>query len=171
MKLGAKIFGALGGILLLYLLLGILLPGQWEARVESTLPAPPEQVFPFLNSPEKWALWNAMPDSGLVLTGPSQGAGAGIEWDDPRYGSGRYRIVASHPPNRVDYEVEIEGGALKVSGTLELSASPDGSLLRWLEEGDFGWNPLLGYAARGMASSQGEAMRSSIQTLVQILEG
>ena len=47
MKLGAKIFGALSGVLILYLVLGLLLPGRWEAEAEAVLPAPPSTVFPF----------------------------------------------------------------------------------------------------------------------------
>jgi len=170
MKLGARIFGALAGVLILYLLLGVLLPGTWEAQVEVTLPAPPSQVYPFLQSPEEWARWNTLPDSGLTFVGPRQGPGAGMEWDDPRYGSGRYEITAGQPHARVEYEVQVEGGALSIEGTLALTPTREGTHLFWSEKGDFGWNPLLGYAARGMASSQEEAMRSSIRRLLEILE-
>jgi hypothetical protein len=169
-KLGAKIFGALAGILILYLLLGILLPGAWEARTEARLPASPETVFPYLNRPELWIRWNSVPETGLEMVGGATGEGAGFQWDDPQYGSGRFVIRQSRPSSFVQYEVLIEGGALRVAGTLELAPDGDQSILRWTEEGDFGWNPILGYAARGMADSQAQAMNASLETLRRLLE-
>ena len=169
MKLGAKIFGVLAGVLLLYLLLGVFLPGTWTAQTEARLPARPEVVFPFLNQPNLWMRWNAVPDSGLEPVGGTSGVGAGLEWDDPRYGSGRFMIQESRPPRFVQYQVLVEDGALTVTGRLELSPDGTGSLLQWTEEGDFGWNPILGYAARGMGDSQREAMEAGLEVLRTLL--
>jgi uncharacterized protein YndB with AHSA1/START domain len=165
MKLGAKIFGALSGILLLYLLVGLILPGTWEAEVEATLPAPPETVFPYLSQVDLWLEWNPIPASGMESTGPSAGVGAGLEWNDPQYGSGHMTILESRKNEGVVYAVQIEGGRLQIEGTLSLSPQGTGSRLVWRERGDFGWNPLMGYAARGMAGSQGEAMRANLDSL------
>lgn len=169
MRVGAKIFGALAGILLLFLLVGLLLPGTWRAQEEVLLPAPPSSVFPFLNRLSAWDLWTPFPDTGLEGFGPPEGVGAGLRWDDPRYGGGEARIVRSVENAEVGYEVEVDGGALRIHGVLTLEAEGGGTRLQWVEEGDFGWNPLMGYAARGMAESQGEAMRSSLETLRQLL--
>lgn len=169
MKLGAKIFGALSGLLILYLFLGILLPGRWVAEVDAYLPAAPSSVFPFLNRTDRWIRWNTMPDSNLTMVGPSRGVGAGIRWDDPRYGSGEFEILVSDPPSRVEYQVLIEGGDLAIRGVLELAPEGTGSRLRWTERGDFGWNPLMGYAARGMDETQAEAMRAGLDRLLSLL--
>lgn len=169
MKLGAKIFGTLSGLLLLYLLLGLLLPGKWEADAEWVIQATPQEIFPFLNRLGAWAQWSPMPDSGLETFGAAHGVGAGLRWDDPQYGDGEVTIVASQENSEVRYEVEVEGGALKIQGVLSLERYEEGTLIRWRESGDFGWNPLMGYAARGMASSQGEAMKESLKTLAGIV--
>lgn len=170
MKLGAKIFGALSGILILYLLIGLFLPGTWEAQATATLSAPPEVVFPYLNRVDKWLEWNPMPASGMEAVGPPAGVGAALEWDDPQYGSGRFRIVEAEVNSKVEYQVQVEGGRLEIQGTLQLNPHHSGSRLQWVERGDFGWNPLLGYAARGMAASQGEAMRANLDTLAARLQ-
>jgi hypothetical protein len=128
-------------------------------------------VFPYLNRPELWIRWNSVPETGLVMVGGSAGEGAGFEWNDPQYGSGRFIIRKSHPSSLVRYEVLIEGGSLRVRGTLDLTSDGDQCILRWSEEGDFGWNPILGYAARGMADSQAQAMNASLETLRRLLEG
>ncbi|MFC1576024.1 SRPBCC family protein [Gemmatimonadota bacterium] len=169
MRLGAKIFGTLGGLLILYLLAGSLLPGTWEAEFESAFPHPPSVVFPYLNQIDRWSDWMPMPPSGSQLFGPPGGVGAGLRWDDPQYGKGEVRILGSLPDSQVVYQVEVEGGALRFRGTLTLVARQDGTLVRWREEGDFGWSPLMGYAARGMSASQTEAMEASLQKLGEVL--
>ena len=65
--------------------------------------------------------------------------------------------------------VEVERGALKIQGLLTLEQEEGGTRIIWRESGDFGWNPLMGFAARGMASSQGDAMRESLITLGQLV--
>ena len=84
-------------------------------------------------------------------------------------------VVRAHPyllGNRCvrEYEVQVEGGALEIRGVLSLSPEGGGVRLLWSERGDFGWNPLMGYAARGMGASQEEAMRSNLKTLQGLLD-
>ena len=171
MKLGARIFGILGGLLCLYLLVGLLLPGKWTARQEAVLPHTAAEIFPFMNRVEQWPEWMPMPESGTEVTGPPQGAGAGLRWDDTRYGRGWLQITESRSDSKVSYTVDVEEGALRIQGVLSLKPDGSGTRLSWEESGDFGWNPLLGYAARGMGRSQGEAMRASLEKLALILAG
>ena len=170
MRLGAKIFGILSGVLILYLALGLLLPSTWEARSEAVLPGLPSEVFPFLNRMDRWVQWNAMPESGTNLFGPEAGVGSGIRWDDPQYGKGQLLIVVSVADSLVEYDVEIEGGALEVHGVLALRQEGMGTQISWVERGDFGWNPLMGYAARGMGTSQAEAMHWNLERLRALLD-
>lgn len=171
MRWGARIFGAISGILLLYLLVGFLLPGRWKAEETALLSAPPSRVFPLLDHLTAWEAWTPFPESGLEAFGPASGPGAGIRWQDPRYGKGEARITMTRPDAEVRYEVEVEGGALTIRGVLALAPEGAGTRLRWVEEGDFGWNPLMGFAAREMASSQGEAMRASLARLEEASAG
>ncbi len=169
MKGGARILGALAGLLILFLLVGLLLSGEWEARVELVLPASPELVFLHLDSPSSWQGWSPMPESGLTPFGPVRGTGAGIRWDDPRYGRGEVVLTESVPGKLVAYRVEVEEGALLYSGRFQLSAEGSGTRIRWREKGDFGWNPLTRYAARFMRSSQARAMEGSMANLARLL--
>jgi hypothetical protein len=169
LKLGAKIFGILGSFLLLYLLVGFLLPGTWTAQSEALLPAPPSVVFPFLNRMDQWQRWTPMPESGSQPFGPDEGVGAGLRWDDPRYGRGQIQLTESRPDEEVAYVVDVEGGALRINGKLNLVSEGSGTHLEWEEAGDFGWNPMMGYTARGMAASQLEAMRSSLEQLIKLV--
>lgn len=170
MRLGAKIFGTLAVVLIFFLLAGVFLPGTWEAEADALVDAEPAEVFPFLNRPDLWAEWNAMPEAGITFFGAPEGAGAGLEWDDPQYGTGRFELLLSAPEDRIEYEVLIEGGALSILGSLTVRSEGAGARLEWREEGDFGWNPLMGYAARRMGSSQALAMMASLEKLRALIE-
>jgi len=169
-SLGAKVFGGVSAAFILFLLGGLLLPGTWKAETVTILPAPPSAVFPYLNGMEGWVQWNPMPESGSEIQGPPEGVGATLSWDDAQYGKGEARILASEEDGGIEYEVLIEGGSLRIQGSFLLAPEEGGTRLQWVETGDFGWNPLLGYAARGMGESQAEAMRWKLETLRALLE-
>ena len=137
MRLGAKIFGSLATLLLLFLLIGILLPGTWIARQEALLSEPPTRVFPLLNSLEAWQDWTPFPEAGLESFGPPEGVGGGIRWNDPQYGRGTAEITGSVLNREVTYRVEIEDGRLAIAGRLILEAEGGGTRIEWIEEGDF----------------------------------
>jgi hypothetical protein len=170
-KLGAKLLGFLAGLLLLYLLVGFLLPGRWEAQAEALLPTTPAGVFPLIQDPMAWSRWSPMPETGAERFGEERGVGAGLRWDDPRYGRGTMEIISAVQDQEVQYRVEVEGGSLQISGTLTLEQVPEGTRVEWRERGDFGWNPLLGYAALGMSRSQGTALKESLERLALLLSG
>jgi hypothetical protein len=109
--------------------------------------------------------------AGVELTGARSGEGAGRRWSDPVYGSGSFRIERSEEPARVEYRVEVEGGAIVVLGVLELSRQADGTVVQWREDGEVGWNPLLRYAALGMGESQSQQLAESLARLRTLVEG
>lgn len=169
MKLGARIFGALAGILIVYLLIGLALPGTWEAEADIRLPLAPRAAFPYLDSTEEWLSWMPMPQTGVHRFGPERGEGSGFRWDDAQYGKGEAEILRSVGDTLVEYRVAVEEGALQIQGTLALRGQTGGSHLFWKESGDFGWNPLLGYAAHKMGESQSTAMHTSLAKLRDLM--
>ncbi len=170
-----RIAGVVLGILALFfigfLVLGFLLPSGWEAEREVTLEAPAEEVYPWVARPAGWAAWTPSPEAGLEAFGPEEGVGAGHRWDDASYGEGSFRIVDVRPGSEVRYEVEVEGGAIRIEGTIRLDPTAGGTRLNWREVGDFGWNPLLGYLAGRMNELQGAQMEASLATLRSLVEG
>jgi len=70
----------------------------------------------------------------------------------------------------IGYEVEVEGGSIRIQGFLTLVPEGTGTRVTWREEGDFGWNPLLGYLSGRMAELQGEQLLQSLGTLKERVE-
>jgi len=160
----AKVFGAIGAVLVTLMLIGLVLPGTWTAEASIQIEAAPAEVFPFLNDLSRWDRWTTWGDIDSELSDPSRGVGASRRWDDPNFGAGSVTITESESPTFVRYEVEVEGGA-SVTGELRIESLGGASRVTWREDGDFGRNPLMGYVARGMAKSQGAQLAEGLEKL------
>ena len=163
----ARIFSVIGASLTGFLLIGLWLPSTWLAESTVEIPANPEAVFLLLDDLSQWEEWTPWGNIKSEMTSPAFGVGARRTWNDEQMGAGSVTITESRPPDLIRYRVEIEGSA-EINGELELIAVAEGSLVTWREKGDFGWNPLMGYVARGMAESQGEQLAASLTRLKKI---
>lgn len=168
---GTRVLAA--GALLFVVVLGIgaLLPGTWHAEGSRVLPASPARILPWLESPEGWRGWTPWPEVGVERTGPERGEGATLSWRHPDMGRGSFEIVAVDAPRRVDYRVLVEGGSLRTEGRVELEPQEAGTRVTWTEEGDFGWNPLMGYWALAMERVQGEELQKGLERLEEVVAG
>jgi hypothetical protein len=170
-KIIGLVFAAIAALFGGFMLLGLLLPGGWRAERTVDIAAPPEVLFAYVNGASRWAEWTPTLESGSVAFGPAEGSGSGRRWDDATYGNGEFVITSSEAPREVGYEVLVEDGAIRIVGRMQLEPTPSGTRLTWREEGDFGWNPLLGYMAGRMEELQGAQMDASLASLRQIAEG
>ncbi len=165
--LAAGILAALASV---FVVVGILLPGTVEVTRSVEIAAPPEQVFPLLNSLDAWTEWTPWGDVQSRIEGPAAGAGARRVWDDPIIGAGSLSITDSRPFTSVDYMVEVEGGALRFDGSIIVEARGAGSLVTWTERADLGWNPLMGWTALNMEETQGAQLQDSLERLRRHVE-
>lgn len=168
-KLGTRVLGTAAGILVLFLVVGFLLPARWEADRTIVIAATPEQIFPYLDSPRAWRSWTPWPDSGLVWQGPTSGVGARVTWNNPNVGDGAFEIVEAKAPSLVRYRVAVQHGTVLTQGTLRLVPDPDGTRVSWTERGNLGHNPLMGYWALAMKHAQGRELEKDLVELAKVL--
>jgi uncharacterized protein YndB with AHSA1/START domain len=168
-SLGARVLGTGAGLLILFLLVGFLLSGRWEADQTLVIAASPERIFPLLESPQGWQSWTPWPDSGLVTSGPATGPGARMAWDDPNLGDGAFEIVEAEPPRLVRYRVSVQHNTMRTEGSLRLEPAEGGTRVSWVERGDFGNNPLMGYWALAMHRAQGRELGKSLTRLAELV--
>ena len=161
---------AIAFLLLSLLGVGLALPGAWRAEATIELAVSPAMVFPLLEDLHRWDEWTLWGDVESTFSGTLRGTGAIRSWENDDFGSGSIRITEVEQLRRVRYEVEVGGGSLTVNGSFEIEATSGGSLIRWEEAGDFGWNPLMGYQARFMAKAQGAQLRESLAQLAEVLQ-
>ena len=167
----AAVFGTVAAVGLLFLGVGLLLSGEWRAERAVHIEAGPDLVFPYLDSLALWDEWTVWGDIESQLTGPARGAGATRSWDNDAYGQGTFTLVESSEAGGVRYRVDLEPGSATIAGQFDLVARDGGTTVTWVEAGDFGNNPLLGYVARTMERSQGAELERSLDRLKAVVEG
>lgn len=166
-----KVVAALAAFGALVLGVGVALPGTWSAERTTVVGASPDSVFAWIEAPRRWDRWTAWGGLESTFSGPPRGAGATRSWDDPFMGEGTFAITGSERPRRLEYRVEVEDGAMVTRGTFMLEAAgPDSTRVTWRESGDFGWNPLMGYAALNMDRIQGAELERGLVRLRLLAE-
>lgn len=167
---GTVVLGGGAVLLIGFLAVGYFLPTTWAADAEALLPAPPDAVLPFVDSPEGWTRWTVWPDS-TQREGPERGAGAAIRWSSPELGTGSFRIETADPTG-VTYAVRVEGAGsqtLDTRGTIDLRAEGSETRVIWHEEGDLGRNPLMGYWGLRMSRAQSAELAKNLSHLGEII--
>lgn len=167
---GTKILGGGGVLLSVFLLIGFLLPADWEADATRVIEAPPHSVLAYLDSPEGWQEWTPWPETGVERSGPERGAGAELSWDDPEIGTGSFTLTDA-TVDRIEYAVDVGDGAMLSNGFVALTPSDGGVHIHWHEQGDLGRNPLMGYWALSMGRAQSEEMSKGLERLDSLVTG
>lgn len=164
LSIGVVVLG--GGALLgvLFIVVGYLLPTDWEARAERLIAHPAQAVFRYVDSPEGWRDWTTWPESGVTRSGPPRGEGATLAWDDAELGSGSFALTRVVPGERVAYRVEVEGTML-TEGEIALTPEGEGVRVTWLERGNLGRNPLMGWWGLSMERAQSDELAKGLERL------
>lgn len=160
--------GCFGFVLTAFLIIGVLLPGTWNAERTVTIAAEPTRVYPYLSDLGQWEAWTHWPELKSVEDSLVGQAGVHRSWDDPTYGAGTLTLVEREAPRVVRYEVRVEGG-VQIDGIIELTPSSGSTVLRWAEEGTFGRNPILRYTALSLDELQGEEMDKALERLAALV--
>jgi hypothetical protein len=169
---GVFVLGGAALLIGIFLVIGFLLPTDWQAEASSSLNATPAEVMVFLDSPEGWQAWTPWPESGLVRSGPERGAGARISWDDQELGSGSFTIDAVRGDESVSYSVDVAGAGntvMTTQGSVTLTSSAVGVAIQWREAGVLGRNPLMGYWALSMERAQTAEMAKGLDRLGEVV--
>lgn len=162
--------GLLALTLLALIAVSVFLPSTWRVSRETLIRGDAQEVFRLVADLQEWDRWTHWPDLEGLEAGPESGAGARRSWDDPSYGDGVLTITAIQPPTAVAYTVLVEAGSIRIEGLFSFFPEPGGTRVHWVEEGDFGWNPLLRYMALGIDRMQGTELERALDRLKSIVE-
>ena len=96
-----KFLYAIGAIVALLIVVGLLLPRHSRVEVSALVDAPPATVFALVNDFRRVDLWSPRtatdPNARVLFSGPHRGVGATVTWDGVIVGSGTQTIVESRP--------------------------------------------------------------------------
>lgn len=168
-------FRVLFVLLILFALIGLLLPSSTAVERVIVIDAPADKVFPHLNSMRAfhaWSPWTAI-DTQTVFEfeGPEQGIGSRMTWfsGDQRVGQGSQEITASIPDREVETALQFGD---KGSGTATFLLEPQGDAteVRWRFSTEFGWDLFGRYIGLMMDSMIGTQYDKGLRDLKALIE-
>jgi len=126
-----------------------LLPREVTVARSITIDAPPEAIFPHVNSmtaTQKWSPWlERDPDVRLTFEGPEAGVGSKMSWvsDQPDVGTGTQIITASVENERVESDLDF-GPMGTATAWFALAPAGGSTEVTWGFVGDMGNTPEAG---------------------------
>lgn len=136
-----KILLGAGGLIVVFLIVVAMQPGEFKVSRSATLAATPAALFAQVNDHRKFTVWNPFmkldPNVKNTYSGPDSGVGAVCSWEgNSDIGAGSCTIVESKPDElvrcRMDWKRPMEGTA-----TVDFTFTPEGdqTIVTWSMSG------------------------------------
>lgn len=136
MKILKVLLIGLAVLVVLFFVVGMLLPGTKHLERDIVIEAPPATVFALVNGFtrfEEWSPWSKIdPDTQYTFDGPSHGVDAYYAWDseDTNVGKGWQKITASTPYERVESHLDF-GPQGVATAFFQLTPQDGGTHITW----------------------------------------
>jgi carbon monoxide dehydrogenase subunit G len=87
-------------------------PDTFSVQRSTTIKAPPDKIFPFINDFHRWTAWSPWekmdPAMQRTYSGPPAGQGTAYAWEgNSKVGSGRMQIAESVPSSKVTIQLDF----------------------------------------------------------------
>ncbi|MCH2023373.1 MAG: hypothetical protein MK207_12935 [Saprospiraceae bacterium] len=168
----------LGFAILIISLVGMLMPSSWMFEKAELIHASPAQLFPFINSLEKWSEWTVWAQTKIVseldfeYKDKKEGIGAVQIWKSNKM-NGVLTITQSDLDKEVKYQFDISEGNLNLLGTIVLDqADSEYTQIAWRcklkKLNDF--NPIRRFQAYFLKNYFDTTIEGSILSLKEMFE-
>jgi uncharacterized protein YndB with AHSA1/START domain len=152
-----------------------LLPRHVVVERTTTIAAPPEAIFPHLNSLEKTAAWSPWlardPATKVTYDGPAEGTGSKMSWTSEELGDGTQEITASAANERVDTALDFgDMGQASAWFVLAPDVAAGSTVVTWGMDADMGNNPIgrwMGLMMDRWVGADYDAGLANLKTLVE----
>jgi len=165
-----------GALIVLFLIIGMMLPGQVHVERSIAMKAPAARIFPLVNSFDhfkEWSPWAMRdPNTKYQFNGPKEGVGCEMVWtsDNSEVGNGSQKIIESTPPTHVKTSLDfgMNGAAF---ATFDLTEQGDSTKVVWGLDSEMS-GPVarwFGLAMDGMIGPDYEQGLASLKKLAESL--
>ena len=166
---------AIGAVVVLLVIVGLLLPRHSRVEVSTLIDAPPATVFALVNDFRRADLWSPRtatdPNARVIFSGPHRGVGARVTWEGAIVGSGTQTIVESRPFEHVATTIN-PGEAGEAHTWFDLGREDGGTRVTWGFVHDHGLNLVGRYFAlllSGVVKREFETGIAALQVLAESL--
>ena len=173
-----KVLLAVGGIVLLLLIVSFFLPSKVHVERSIVINAPAAKVFNEVNSLHKWSAWDPWqkkdPNIQNTLSGPEAGVGSTNTWksDHKEVGSGSQTITESVPNETIKAKLLFgENGEMgEGTGFFNFAPEGEGTKVTWGMETDMGMNPIAKFYGLTMEGAIGKEFEEGLGNLKAYVE-
>jgi uncharacterized protein YndB with AHSA1/START domain len=151
-------------------------PDTFRVERVTSINAPPDRIFPFINDFHKWGAWSPYekkdPEMKRTYGGTDSGKGAVYAWaGDKNVGHGRMEIVDSAPPSKIVLKLDFVK-PFEAHNTVEFTLNPDGdsTVVRWAMHGPAPYMAKIVHLFFDMDSMVGTDFESGLANLKTLAE-
>jgi len=168
-----RILLASGVLLLLFVIVGFLLPTSYTIVRSVEIDASPARIHEYTGDLEKWPEWAPWKDedpSIVVMFGDKTvGVGANQSWIG-QSGDGSLRFTSSSPDRGIEYDLFFEGGKYRCESSMSYVEGDNGTTVTWTMDGDTETPVIGGYLALMMDSMVGGMFERGLLKLIKQVE-
>jgi effector-binding domain-containing protein len=168
-----KILWSSGGLLVLLIVIGFLLPSRSQVENDILIDARVATTFALLNDFRQVSKWSPIlegdPNAKIDFSGPRRGVGASIAWNGLIIGQGRQIILESVPYERIAVQFE-PGDRSPATATFTLSPEGDMTRVAWLHQTDHGFNLVGRYFGLVQSTIFGHEQQDGLTRLRELAE-
>ncbi len=177
MKLFKTIAIIFAGLIVLFFIVGVFLPSQWQVQRSEVIAASPEAIYQYVGNLKKWrewTVWNNEQDPTMQHTyeGPEMGVGSQNSWTSEKMGIGWLRIIQADPETGISYTLFIDMGRFRstIAGQIAFVRQPNGTLVTWTDQGDNGTNIVKKWMSLMIDSMLGKELDKNLANLKLLVE-
>lgn len=137
-----RVLLVIAAIVAVFLVYVAYLPANGTITRSAVLAAPPEAIFPHIDTLKKWDAWSPWakldPNAKNSFEGPESGVGSVFRWDGNNdVGAGKMTILESKPNEHVKIQLDFERPMPSVSyADFNLQPEGNGTRVTWNMSGE-----------------------------------
>jgi hypothetical protein len=160
--------GVVGGLALVVVGGGLLLPSKWGVTRSRVIPAPPAAIHAYVGDFAKWPQWCPFdredPTTRIALGATTSGVGGSRSWTSDRMGNGSQTITRTDPERGVAMRLDIDGFP-PFEGEFAYETVAGGTNVTWTDRGDVGASPINRWFALFCESMMGPTFEKGLADL------
>lgn len=173
MKYWIRLFALIACIVLIFTVIGSLLPRSYSLEATRTINAAPSAVYQQIESLPKWKAWSQWnPEIAESLSIDYGADGKSQRWTEVR-GEGKLWLTEQKQNERIDFQMRFANFP-EMASSIELKADgsdPEKTIVSWTSEGVLPSGPFYGFFRHIFVDGMTVEYQASLKRLAGVVEG
>lgn len=162
------------GFIVLFAIVGLMLPSTYEVKRQVSINASAPEVYANIVNLKAWREWSVWyerdPNMKVTFSGPDSNVGMKSSWLSETEGNGVMTLTQVNENQMVEYDLQFPDMGFGSVGVLTLQEENGGTLVVWTNTGEIGYNPIFRYFGLMMDGMIGPDFEAGLANLKEKLE-